>query len=89
MLSEILATQGIIELEKVILLEYYKGNMQKTNNNYEKSLSLLDKEKYNWDTVGFNWAQNPNGGEPIQVAKKYSYDELKEILYQNYIRLLA
>lgn len=85
LLSEVLATQGIVELEKVILLEYYKGNMQKTNNNYEKSLSFLDKEKYNWDTVGFNWESNPDGGEPIQVARKYSYDELKEVLYQNYI----
>ena len=58
-------------------MEYFKGNLQKSNNNYEKSLILLDYQIYNWDTVGDENSARQN--------LKYSYDELKEVLYKNYL----
>ena len=75
--SRLFEEKGLVALEKEILLEYFKGNIQKSNNNYEKSLILLDYQIYNWDTVGDK--------NSVRQTPKYSYDELKEVLYQNYI----
>ena len=77
LLSKLFEEKGLAELEKAILLEYYKSNLQKSNNNYEKSLILLDYQIYNWDTVGDENSARQN--------LKYSYDELKEVLYKNYL----
>lgn len=47
-LSKILAENGLVEVQKEILLQYYNGNFQRTDNNYEKSLILLDRDKFYW-----------------------------------------
>ncbi len=77
-LSKIFKEKGREELDKEILREFYIGNFQKSSTNYEKSLALLDRKKYNWNTVSDSW-------EHIQKPKEsFSYDELKEVLYENY-----
>lgn len=43
-LSKILKEEGMIALQKELLLQYYEGNFQKSNNDYEKSLISLDRE---------------------------------------------
>lgn len=73
-LSKIYKEQGREQVEKEILKNYFSGNFQRSNNNFENSLIYLDKEKYNWDTVGQD--------RPI------SEDELKEVLHQNYIKYM-
>lgn len=84
-LSEIFRAKGIEALEKEILFQYFQGTFQKTNNSFEKSLILLDRKEFNWSTVGFNFEPNPDGGDPIRVEKKYSEEEVKAVLYKNYI----
>jgi len=69
-LTTIFKEKGLKEVQKEILYNYWCGNFQKTNNNYEKSLILLDKMKYNWDTV----------------KKYDEIENLKELLYENYIK---
>lgn len=71
-LSKILAEDGKIAVIKEILIQYFNGNFQKTNNNFEKSLVLLDYNKYNWDTVGY-----------IDDKRPFTYEELANVLYEN------
>lgn len=69
--SKILEEKGLIEVQKELLLQYFNGNFQKTDNNYEKSLIVFDYKKFNWDTVG--------------EGRQFSDEEAKEALYKNYI----
>ena len=48
-LSKILQEGGREALDKEMLLQYYKGNFQKTDNNYEKSVFFRDRSKIHWD----------------------------------------
>ena len=69
-LSKLFKEKGLKELQKEIIWQYWLGNFQKTKNNYEKSLILLNTQKYNWNTVG----------EEKEISEK----DFKELLYQNY-----
>ena len=70
-LTKIYQKYGEKEVKKEILFQYFQGNFKKSNNAYEKSFILLDVIKYNWKTVG--------------TGKKHSEEELKEVLYKNYL----
>ena len=50
-LSTMLQEQGKEEVIKTILVEYWNGNFQKSNNVYEKSLILFDFKRFNWDNT--------------------------------------
>lgn len=69
-LEEILRTEGKEAYDKELLYRYWQGTFQKTNNNYEKSLILLDREAYGWKS-------------------DHTVEDLKEVLYNNYLRFNA
>lgn len=49
-LEHILRTEGKEGYDKELLYRYWQGTFQKTNNNYEKSLVLLDRNVYGWNS---------------------------------------
>jgi len=79
-LTELLKEKGKIAVIKEILYHYWSGNFQKTNNNFEKSLILLDRKKYNWDTVRSDSSKSCTDPTNIPIV------ELKNVLYENYLK---
>ena len=49
LLTKIYKEKGEKEVIKVILLEYWRANFQKSDNAYQHSVDLFDRTKYNWD----------------------------------------
>lgn len=68
MLSEILTEKGLEETQKQILLEFYYGNFKKSNTLYEKSLFLLDFQKYDFSLY----------------SSDEKLEELKNVLFANF-----
>lgn len=77
-LTDILQKKGREAVDREILYEYFNGNFARSNNNYHKSLVLLDRNEYNYNTVGIDII--------TKEQKKYTEDEVKNVLYSNYIK---
>ena len=79
--TDILKNEGRESLDKSILKEYWSGNMQRTDNMYDKAVQYLriTNPEYNWDTVG-----NEIGVEEFGKIVKYTYQQLKDKLYEDY-----
>lgn len=73
-LTRVLKEEGIEQLHKKILREYWGGNFQKTGNLYEKSVIYAKMKRmfpYRWDNVGKD--------------KEYTEEQLLNDLYQNWL----
>jgi len=80
-LSIMLKKDGKKEVEKVILGEYWGGNFQNSNNLYDKTIKYYKSSlPYTWDNVG-----EQVGTEKYGSMIKYTYDELREALYQKFL----
>lgn len=80
-LSEILRAGGVIAVEKEILQQYWSGNFQGSDNLYERSVLFCKASlPYTWQNTGSEVGKE-RWGETIQ----YSYDQLKNDLYRNYV----
>ena len=84
--SEILKNQGQEGLDKAILLSYWEGNLQKSNNNYQKSVDTFDRTIYNWDfTSVYSDEFKSITRESAQSICKERTEEVKQKLYEHYI----
>jgi hypothetical protein len=80
-LTKILKEQGQKELDKTILSEYWSGNFQAgTQNKYSRSVANFDNDKYNWNSVGFNYELDGS-----KTPRKYTKEECTNALYDNFI----
>ena len=77
-LTKILQEKGREAVDKEILYEYFNGNFAQSNNNYHKSLVLLDRDEYNYNTVGIDII--------TKEQKKHTENDVKNLLYHNYIK---
>lgn len=76
-LSDLLKEKGEKEVVKEILFSYEQGYYQGSHNDYQKSLMLLGEKYKNY----ISWE------EPREIQEKKE-EELKEILYKNYMDYL-
>jgi len=86
-LSAILKEQGLIELEKEILEQYWNGNFQASNNIYDKAVKFYGQSiPYTWSNTG---AESEVGKERYGDLILYSYTQLKAELYKKYVEYKA
>lgn len=67
-LSKIYQEKGLEEAEKEILLEYWNGNFQRSDNNYQKSQILNGRS---WDFI--DGKDEKDSEERIRILKDYLY----------------
>ncbi len=79
-LTEILKKDGKKEVLKEILLSFWKGSFAGKSTKYGKFIKIYEfnNKKYNWDNVG---KLDKIGTDGIL----YSYDELKNDLYDKFL----
>ena len=80
-LTKVLREKGKVEAEKEILLQYWNGNFQGTNNLYDRSVQYFRPiMPHTWTNVGETLGEVKWG-----TKIEYTYDDLKSVLYDNYV----
>ena len=84
-LSTILQNQGKEALDKEILILYWEGNFQRSNNNYQKAVNTFDRSVYNWDYISQYSAElSKLGNDAAIIESKKRKEEVREKLYEHY-----
>jgi len=76
-LTKVLREGGQVALDKAILRDYWAGNFQKTNNNYQKAIRAY----CNYDKFGWNSTDDLSAEE-----RKLKYEEIDNHLYECYLK---
>jgi len=83
-ISEILHQKGKEEVEKVILLEYWEGNLQGGDNLYDKTVRYYKHRlPYKWNNTGK--AEERGKTNRFGYLIEFTTEEVKEGLYQKYL----
>ena len=75
-LTNLLKKEGRKALDTAIVRDYWSGNMQRTNNNYEKCLTLVDRSWCNWDYTD----------DCSKEEREKRNNEIDEHLYECYVK---
>jgi len=87
--SNILQNEGQEALDKTILIEYWNGNMQRSNNNYQKAVDTFDNSVYNYTYTSIYSDELSKLDKELAITESEKrINEVKEKLYQHYINFI-